>query len=101
MRNLCYNEHQMRTTLNIEDDALLMIKKYAEERGIALGQAVSDLVHRGAESLAQFHTHLQTRNGWVVFELPPEAPTLTNELLDDWKKEEHEEEFRDAFSPRR
>jgi hypothetical protein len=34
----------MRTTLNIEDEALLVIKKYAEERAIPLGRAASDLV---------------------------------------------------------
>jgi hypothetical protein len=87
----------MRTTLNIEDDALLVIKKYAEKREISLGQAASDLVHRGAESLPQF----KTKNGWVVFELPPGTPPLTNETLDEWEKADHGEEHRRAFSPRR
>ena len=87
----------MRTTLNIEDDALSVIRQYAEEREISLGQAASDLVHRGASSLPRF----KTKNGWVIFELPPGAPELTNETLDEWEKEEHEEEHRRAFSPRR
>jgi hypothetical protein len=34
--------------VNIEDEALSVIRKYAEEREISLGQAASDLVHRGA-----------------------------------------------------
>ena len=87
----------MRTTLNIEDEALSLIKKYAEEREISLGQAASDLVHRGAGSLPQF----KTKNGWVVFELPPGTPPITSETLDEWEKAEHEEEHRRAFSPRR
>ena len=87
----------MRTTLNIEDEALLVIRKYAEEREISLGQAASDLVHRGAESLPRY----KTKNGWVVFEIPPGTPPLTNEMLDEWEKAEHEEEHRRAFSPRR
>lgn len=87
----------MRTTLNIEDDALSVIRKYAEERKISLGQAASDLVHRGAESLPQF----KTKHGWVVFEPSPVTPPLTNELLDEWEKAEYEEEHRRAFSPRR
>jgi hypothetical protein len=87
----------MRTTLNIDEDALLMIKKYADEREISLGQAASDLVHRGAESLPQF----KTKNGWVIFELPPGTPPLTNETLNEWEKAEYEEEYRRAFSPRR
>jgi hypothetical protein len=91
----------MRTTINIEDDALYEIKKYAEERGIALGQAASDLVHRGAESLAKSQTQMETRNGWVIFELPPGSPPLTNETLELFEKDEYEEEYRRAFPPRR
>ena len=87
----------MRTTLNIEDEALAAIRKYAEEREISLGQAASDLVHRGVESLPQF----KTKNGWVVFDLPSGTPSLTNEMLEEWEKAEREEEHRRAFSPRR
>ena len=46
----------MRTTLNIEDEAVSLLKKYAQERDISLGQAASDLIHRGVESLPQFKT---------------------------------------------
>ena len=87
----------MRTTLNIENEALLEIKNYAQARDISLGQAASDLVHRGAESLPRF----KMKNGWVVFEIPPETPPLTNEMLDEWEKVAHEEEYRRALSPRR
>jgi len=87
----------MRTTLNIDDEALSAIKKYAGDRQISLGQAASDLVNRGAQSLPEF----KTKNGWVVFDLPPGAPPLTSEMLDDWEKTDYEEEHRRAFSPRR
>ena len=87
----------MRTTLNIEDEALSVIKRYAEQREVSLGQAASDLVHRGAESLPRF----KTKNGWVVFELPTSAPRLSNEVIDKWEKDEQKEEHRRAFSPRR
>ena len=87
----------MRTTLNIEGDALLMIRKYAEERGISLGQAASDLVHRGAESLPRF----ERKNGWVVFDLPPGTPPITSEMLDEREKADIDEEYRRAFSPGR
>jgi hypothetical protein len=87
----------MRTTLNIEDEALEVIKKYAEERAVSLGRAASDLVHRGAENLPQF----KTKNGWALLELPPGSPPLTNEFLDELENAEYEEEFRRAFSPRR
>ncbi len=87
----------VRTTLNIDDEALSVLKKYAGDRQISLGQAASDLVQRGALSLPQF----ETKNGWVVFDLPPGTPPLTNEMLDDWEKTDYEEEHRRAFSPRR
>jgi hypothetical protein len=87
----------MRTTLNIDEGALLMIKKYAEERSISLGQAASDLVYRGVETVPEF----KTKNGWVIFERPTGAPPLTNELLDEWENADNEVEGRRAFSPRR
>jgi hypothetical protein len=87
----------MRTTLNIEDGALSVIKKYAEERHVSLGQAASDLVHRGAESLPRF----KTKNGWVQFELPPGSPPLTMELMEKWENEDYEEEYQRAIPPRR
>jgi hypothetical protein len=69
--------------LNIEDDALSMIRQYAEERGISIGQAASDLVHRGAESLPSF----KTKNGRSVFDLPAGTPVLTNETLTSGRKQ--------------
>ncbi len=87
----------MRTTLNIEKKALSLIKKYADEREISLGQATSDLVHLGAESLPQF----KTKNGWVVFDLPVGTLPLTNKTFDEWEKVEQVEEHQFAFSARR
>ena len=83
--------------MNIEEDALQLVRKYAKERSISLGQAVSDLVHRGAENLPKF----RTRNGWVIFDVPPGTPPLTNEMLEEWENGDNEEEYRRAFSPRR
>jgi hypothetical protein len=87
----------MRTTLNIEDEALSAIRKYAEERGVSLGRALSDLVHHGAGNLPQF----KEKNGWVVFDPSPGGHILSGEMLDEWEKAEHEDEHRRAFSPRR
>ena len=87
----------MRTTLNIEDEAHSTLKEYAEARDISLGQAASDLIHRGAESLPKF----KKKGGWVIFDLPPGSPPLTNELLDQWEAEDYDEEFQRAMSPRR
>ncbi len=87
----------MRTTLNIENDALMVIRKYAEERDLSLGQAASDLVHRGAESLPKF----SIKNGWALLEPAPESPPLTLELMQQWENEDNDEEYRRAISPGR
>jgi hypothetical protein len=86
----------MRTTLNIENDALMVIRKYAEERDLSLGQAASDLVHRGAESLPKF----KTKNGWALLEPAPGSPPLTLELMEQWENDDNAEEYRRAISPR-
>jgi len=65
----------MRTTLNLEDDVLEEVKRYAEERRVGLGKAVSDLVRRGLK--APYPTRVV--NGWHVAILPPDSPEVTTE----------------------
>jgi hypothetical protein len=89
----------MRTTLNIEAEAVAQLKKYAEERDISLGQAASDLIQLGVQSIPVFK--FKKRNGFALLELPPGTPPLTEELLAKWEEEEYEEEFKRAMSPRR
>jgi hypothetical protein len=85
----------MRTTLNIDDDALAAIRKYAEERNIPLGRAASDLVTRGVENLPKF----RKKNGFVIFDFPPDAPPMSPELLKKWQEEDYEDEYRRTISP--
>lgn len=40
----------MRTTLNLAEDALIAAQTLARRRGISLGEAVSELVRRGANA---------------------------------------------------
>jgi hypothetical protein len=87
----------MRTTLNIDDDALAALREYAEKHRLSLGEAASDLISRGVEATPKF----KKKNGWVILDLPSGAPPLTNELLDQWEKEDYEEEYRRAFPTRR
>lgn len=84
----------MRTTLNIEDETLAKLKKYAEDRRMSLGQAASSLIERGVESVPKF----KTRNGFALIESPPGSPEITEELLDKWEAEEYEEEYKRAMS---
>jgi hypothetical protein len=67
----------MRTTLSIDDDVMPQIKRYAEGRSLALGQAVSELVRKG------LNAPLETRveSGFHVVVLPPDSPPVTSELV--------------------
>jgi len=73
----------MRTTLNLDDDVLELLKDYADRRSVGLGKAASDLVRRGLTA------PVQTRmvNGFHVVVLPANSPKVTSEkvkqLLED------------------
>jgi hypothetical protein len=69
----------MRTTLNLDDDILPLVKQYAEERALGLSRAVSELVRRGIR--ASHPTRLV--NGILVFDLPPDSPKITSKHVRD------------------
>jgi hypothetical protein len=87
----------MRTTLNIDDDALKLLREHASRRKLSLGEAALDLIHKGIESEPKF----KKKNGWVILDRPRGLPPLTTELLEQFKREEEEEELRRAFPSRR
>jgi hypothetical protein len=63
----------MRTTLNIADDTLKLVREFSRERSLGLGEAASELIRRGAQS------RVPTRmvNGFVVFDIAPGGPKIT------------------------
>jgi hypothetical protein len=67
----------MRTTLSLDDDVFQVVKVYAENRSLAIGKAVSELVRRG------LNAPLKTRtvNGLVVFDVPENADAVSSELV--------------------
>ena len=73
----------MRTTLNLDDDALEIVRQYAEARSVALGRAASELVRKG------FATPTPTRlvNGFVVFDIPPDSPKITTGRVKELESE--------------
>ena len=73
----------MRTTLNLDDDALAMVRQYSEARSVALGKAASELVRRGFSS----ETPTRIMNGIVVFDVPPDSPRITTERVQQLESE--------------
>ena len=67
----------MRTTLNLDDDVLQMVRQYSEARSLALGKAASELVRKGFATPTPTHVV----NGVVVFDLPPDSPAVTTEKI--------------------
>ena len=67
----------MRTTLNLDDDALEIIKQYSKSRSVALGKAASELVRKGFS----IPTPLRIVNGFAVFDVPADSPKITTERV--------------------
>jgi hypothetical protein len=67
----------MRTTVSLDDDIVPSVKRFAEERDLSLGEAISQLIRRA------LHAPIQTieKNGFHVLVLPPGSPTITNEQI--------------------
>jgi len=74
----------MRTTLSLDDDIFQLVKGYAENRSLAMGKAVSELVRRGLSA------PVKTRvvNGLVVFDVPENSAPVTSELVKRLEAEE-------------
>jgi hypothetical protein len=74
----------MRTTLRLDDDVFELVKSYADNRSLAMGEAVSELVRRGLSA------PVPTRvvNGLVVFDVPADGDRVTTALVKRLEAEE-------------
>jgi hypothetical protein len=74
----------VRTTLNLDDDIVQVVKTYAENRSLAMGKALSELVRRG------LNAPVKTRsvNGLIVFDVPQDGDLVTTELVKRLEAEE-------------
>lgn len=74
----------MRTTIRLDDDVLRVVKRYAKNRSVALGKAVTELVRRGLTR----PTPRRVVNGLQVFDLPPGSPKITSKRVRELEDEE-------------
>ena len=77
----------MRTTLDIDDQLLAIARVRAQEQGVSLGAAVSDLIRRGLEV-----RRTRTKRGFPVFEAPPGTPVITSEMVARYRDDDPTEE---------
>lgn len=68
----------MRTTLNLDDDIAAVARSLAHARGRSLGSVVSELARRG---LAPAPPRLTREGAFPVFEVPPDAAPITDEMV--------------------
>jgi len=69
----------MRTTLSISNDALDVARKLARRKRVSLGEAVSELVRRGA----RLPVPTTERQGLTVVRLPAGSTRVTAASVDD------------------
>jgi hypothetical protein len=74
----------MRTTLALNADAMEAVKTYGRDNGVSLGKAASELILRGS----RYQVRLGMRNGFPVFDVPPDFPVITTELVRELLDEE-------------
>lgn len=74
----------MRTTLNLDDDVLQLLKNYASDRSIPLGEAASELVRRGLETPVQ----MRLEHGFYVVDLPADGPKVSSARVKKLLEEE-------------
>jgi len=74
----------MRTTLNFDDDVLRLLKSYASDRSIPLGEAASELVRKGLETPVR----LRMENGFCVVDIPVNDPQVSSEQVKELLEDE-------------
>lgn len=74
-----YDDRNMRTTIDIDDDVLQAAKEIAASRGITVGKLVSDWGRRAMAPVSV--DQLRIRNGVPVLPVEPGGPRITLELV--------------------
>ena len=74
----------MRTTLDIDDDVLLVAREIARTQGVSIGKALSDLAR---QALSQQDSET-TRNGVPLFPVGPGARLVTLEFVNRLRDDE-------------
>lgn len=74
----------MRTTVTIDDDILAVARALAQQNGISIGRALSELARRGQRATAA----AVTSDGLPAFSVPRDAKPITSDdvyvALGEW-----------------
>jgi len=73
----------MRTTIDLEEDVLLAAKEIAKQRGIMVGQVISDLARQAMTR----RVPVSRKHGLPLFPVQPDAGVITLELVNHLRDE--------------
>ena len=76
--------HQVRTTLDLEDDVLQAAKEIAASRGVTAGRVVSELIRKALQADIGA---ARVRNGVPLLSRPPGTPVTTMRLVNELRDE--------------
>jgi hypothetical protein len=68
----------MRTTLRLDEDVLRVARSLARSEGKTVGRVVSELARKG---LRPGPTRRRGKAGLPTFDIPPDTPALTAEMV--------------------
>ena len=90
----------MRTTIDIDDDVLDVVKELGRSQKKSIGEVLSELARKGLAQRAVIEVaSLERRNGFPI--LPRTGAVITNEMIDRIKDEIELEEVETANALRR
>ena len=84
----------MRTTINLPDDVYQIAKSVARLKDISLGDAIAELVRDGIRRPLR----IDTSGAFPHFVLPPDAPIVTTEMVQQILEDMDMEEYRDKMA---
>jgi hypothetical protein len=74
----------MRVTLNLDDDAVKILREYSKTHSLSLGKAASELIRRGWDAPVQ----MKMVNGFFRVVLPKGSTKITAERVNQLSEDE-------------
>ena len=74
----------MRTILDLEDDILAVVEELAQQQGVSVGKALSDLAR---QALTKQQLPIMVRNGIPLFPVQPNAGIVTTDIVNQLRDE--------------
>lgn len=78
----------MRTTLNVDDDVLFLVKERARREGRSIGEVLSELARYAIRHAGSPTGGSEVESFYGFEPLPPRGPVVSNDWIDRLRDEE-------------